>query len=432
MPIHMPLPTPGGEIGGTMSASDAVSCPILGARAPPARTKALAVSETDATRESGPAADAIARSNVFKSRFLASVSHDLRQPLQTLRMLTAALRQPLGEDERNVALHQVDHALGVMSDLVNAVLNVSRLDSGIVQPVIRNIVLADLFEDIRIQLAAVAECKGLKIEVRASELQVRTDQVLLREILQNLVANAIRYTDAGQVTVCAVLHHPGLAAITVEDTGIGIPPASLQAIFEDFVQVPRPTGATRGGVGLGLGTVRRIAELLRLSVRVDSMEGVGSRFTVLVPTADEHEVATPPVPGRSATEIRPKSHTVVFVDDNDAVRNATVLYLEKIEGYRVNAASSISDLETMLGRLDTQPAIIISDYQLGNNMFGTDAVRLVRAKFGAAVPAIMMTGDTSAIAEEVIEMSATALLNKPVDVGVLTLLMADMITVANQ
>ena len=423
----MPLHTSESEIGDTLTVCDLAAWSTPAVRGRSEKQDAVAAREVNCVRDTALAQSAAFQANVLKSRFLASVSHDLRQPLQTLRMLTSALRVPLSDDERNAALHQVDCAVTVMSELVNAVLNVSKLESGTVEPVIGCFALADLFENIRAQLAAAAECKELIIEVRATELQVRTDQVLLREILQNLVANAIRYTDRGRITLYAVAHQDGIAEVTVEDTGIGIPSTSLHSIFDDFVQVPRPTDAARGGVGLGLGTVRRIAQLLKLPVRVNSTVGIGSRFTVEVSTAGPSERPKPVSPRRSSAHTGPVARAVVFVDDDDAVRSATVLYLEKIGGYRVNAAASISELEQMLARLELPPAIIVSDYQLGDNMFGTDAIRLVRAKYGAAVPAIMMTGDTSAIVEEVIAMSATALLNKPVDVEVLTLLMADMI-----
>ena len=216
--------------------------------------------------------------NLFKSRFLASVSHDLRQPLQSLHMLTAVMRLPLSHDERNAALDQASSALTVMSDLVNAVLNVSKLESGTVEPVIRCFALADLLEELRAELTSAAEHKGLSVTVSTENFQVCTDQVLLREIVHNLVANAICYTDRGQVRICAVASRPGFVEIAVGDTGIGIPPAAMQSIFEDFVQVPRPTDAHKVGVGLGLGTVRRIAELLNLPIQVDSSLGVGSRF----------------------------------------------------------------------------------------------------------------------------------------------------------
>lgn len=369
-------------------------------------------------------ADAV---NLFKSRFLASVSHDLRQPLQSLHMLTAVMRLPLSHDERNAALDQASSALTVMSDLVNAVLNVSKLESGTVEPVIRCFALADLLEELRAELTSAAEHKGLSVTVSTENFQVCTDQVLLREIVHNLVANAICYTDRGQVRICAVASRPGFVEIAVEDTGIGIPPAAMQSIFEDFVQVPRPTDAHKVGVGLGLGTVRRIAELLNLPIQVDSSLGVGSRFTVVVPTVGRGAALQPTAPQRKGLEYKSVNRAVVFIDDDDAVRKATVLYLEKVEGYRVCAAASIGELQEMLVHLDEAPAIVISDYQLGNNMFGTDAIGLVRDRYGAGVPAIMMTGDTSAIAGEVIATSATALLNKPVDVGVLTRLMTDMI-----
>ena len=360
------------------------------------------------------------------NRFLAAVSHDLRQPLQTLRMLNATLRRQVDEDERQETLRQVDRALNVMSDLVNAVLNVAKLESGTVLPVIESVAISDMFDDFRAQLATTAELKGLTVVVRTTGLRVRTDNVLLRQVVQNFISNAVRYTDAGQIVLLARPHGADRIEIVVEDTGLGIAQNDLATIFQDFVQIPRADDHCRGGVGLGLGTVRRIAVLLGLAIHVESTLGRGSRFSV---TALADRTITPVARPLTRTQsaFAPAAHTVLFIDDDAAVRDATLFYLEKIEGYRVEAAASIDELTSILTRLARSPDIVVSDYQLGHGQFGSDAVRLVRKKFGDSVPAIMLTGDTSAIPGEVAAASATALLSKPVDVAVLAALMITMI-----
>lgn len=373
------------------------------------------------------ARDLANRANEGKSRFLAAVSHDLRQPLQTLRMLTATVRRQGNEAEREASWQQVDRALNSMSELVNAVLNVAKLESGTVEPEIQCCDVSALFEDLRAQLAPLAEAKNLRWTIVASDLQLQTDRALLRQVLQNLVSNAIRYTDSGQITLRARAVNERLAEITVEDTGIGIPASALSTIFEDFTQVPRPGEAFRGGVGLGLGTVRRIAKLLGLAVRVESTVGVGSQFIIEVPTTLLSDAPESPPSADAPRVFRPSDHMVVFIEDDAAVRHATVLYLEKVEGYRVKAAASIDELKSVLTGLSQAPALVVSDFQLGYGMFGTDALSLVRDTYGAQVPAIMLTGDTSAIAQKLAAIPRTALLSKPVNVEALTKLMAEMI-----
>jgi PAS domain S-box-containing protein len=375
------------------------------------------------------AARAVADSaNESKSRFLAAVSHDLRQPLQALQLVSATLRRNNHDAVTLSVLQLQEQAVRTMSDLVNAVLNVSKLESGTVQPVVEDFLVAEVLEDGG-EFPELARAKGLKLEITAPTIYVKTDRALLRQLVANLVSNAIKYTDAGHVALCCRRAADNWVEIQVEDTGIGIPAEALDSVFEDFVQIERPHEKHRGGVGLGLGTVRRIAALLNLPVRVTSAPGVGTTFAVRVPLgyaqsavgrAAARSVSAPAAP---CIPIGPQR--ILFIEDNEALRRATVCYLE-LEGYDVYAADSVGEVEAFLSAWTQPPAIIISDYQLGHGFRGTDAIKLVRDRFGEHIPAIILTGDTSLASRSAAKLSATALLNKPVNVEELAARMAEL------
>ena len=179
-----------------------------------------------------------------------------------------------------------------------------------------------------------------------------------------------------------------------------------------------------------MGTVRRIADLLDLPVRVESMVGAGSRFSVDVPMAEAVDSPAAIAPSKISAVSKPSSPLVLFVDDHEAMRDSIVMYLQTVEGYTVKAAGSVDEVAQYVATLQTAPSIVVSDYHLGHGYFGSDAVDVVRNKFGARVPVIMLTGDTSTIIERVASAPATALLNKPINVAVLTALMSQMIEAA--
>jgi len=369
------------------------------------------------------------RANEGKSRFLAAVSHDLRQPLQTLQVVSATLRRQKHDAATLGALEFQEQAVRAMSDLVHAVLNVSKLESGTVEPEIREFQVAEVLEDCG-QFPELARAKGLALRIAESRLRVRTDRALLRELLANLISNAIKYTDAGQVVVRCRPSGAQFVEVEVQDTGLGIPASAMDSIFEDFMQVERPGDAGRGGVGLGLGTVRRIASLLGLRVSVRSAPGVGSTFSVEVPAGQEQAESagtTAAVPPADTSPFRPAAATrVLFVEDDEAVRNATLLYL-KLDGYEVQGAGSIREVQRFLDEGMQAPAIVVSDFQLGHGSRGTDAIRLVRDWFGLQIPAIILTGDTTLVSRAAAETSATVLLNKPVSAELLAARMAELI-----
>jgi PAS domain S-box-containing protein len=256
--------------------------------------------------------------NNAKSRFLAAASHDLRQPMQALRLIHGALVKRAEGPGVSELLGEQGHALDTMSQLLHALLNVAKLESGTVRADIAETDLRTIFDDLRLQFAPIAAAKGIALDIDASGGHVLSDRTLLHELLQNLLANAVRYTDVGRVGLRCV-PGPGRVRIEVEDTGIGIPADLQERIFQDFYQVASHGSEHRGGAGLGLGIVRRVAQLLGARVCVVSREEVGTKFSVEVPAC---EPAADAETSRSPAACNVTHLRILIVEDEVPLRTA--------------------------------------------------------------------------------------------------------------
>ena len=232
----------------------------------------------DAARESAD------RANQAKSRFLATASHDLRQPLQALSLLSGALRRTVVDPDARQAVAQQEQAVGAMSRLLNTLLDISKLESGAIKPDPTDFAVSSLFEDMRLEFAGIASSKGLALRIAQCEECAHSDRALVEQILKNLLSNAIKYTPAGWVSLrCS---HPlaGSVRIEVHDTGVGIAADQLRLIYDEFYQVGVSTNSARDGYGLGLSIVQRLVSLLGAGLDVASEPGKGSTFTFTIPT----------------------------------------------------------------------------------------------------------------------------------------------------
>ncbi len=350
--------------------------------------------------------DQLVADNRQKSRFLAAASHDLRQPLQTLNLLNRAARRQAGPNASMIGLlDRQQLALDSMSALLASVLDISKLDSGGVTANPTACAIDEVFERLRSDFEPQAAEKGLELAVERSPEGVRTDPELLRRLLGNLVSNAIRYTQRGEVRIsCA--RRGELIAIDVRDTGIGIPAEQLERVFDEFYQVDRGTQRPEG-LGLGLSIVRRLQQLLGCGVEVESVVGEGTTFRVTLPRAEIARPAAEDSAGAGAAA----GGRVLIVDDERPVAEATSLLLE-IEGFEVSVASSQQEaLDRVRG---FSPDVIVSDYHLRGGETGTGVVAAVRNKLGWSVPAIFVTGDTARSAITNARVEDALLLNKPV------------------
>jgi PAS domain S-box-containing protein len=369
------------------------------------------------------ARQAAEEANEAKGRLLAAASHDLRQPMQTLRLLNGAMTRLARDPDMKDVLAQEERALNTMSELLHALLNIAKLESGTLQATVVDVSLPSVFEDLRQQFAALAKLKKLELMVVAPDLFARTDHVLLSEMLQNLLANALRYTDEGQVTLSCVPIGEGRALIEVADTGIGIPEAAQARIFEDFFQAATHSDGHRGGAGLGLGIVRRLSQLLNIPVQVSSVVGAGTRFSLEVKVLQQQRSD---VQDRGSIAAHHKGQTVLLVEDDRGMREALRTYL-KLDDHTVYAVGSLTELAEVLDTLPHAPRIVISDFHLGPVERGSDAIERTRLHFKRTIPAILLTGDTSAVPARLSSEAGIRMLNKPVDARRLVALIDELL-----
>lgn len=353
------------------------------------------------------------KANRAKSMFLATASHDLRQPLQAISLLNGALCRMIKDGDPLEALSQQDVAIGVMSRLLNALLDISKLESGAVKAVISDWNVAALLDQLHGEFANAAADKGLQVEVECPPLGVRSDPSLVGQVLRNIVANAIKCTYRGKVSLRA-RREGDVVRIEVSDTGVGMAPEEIGCIFEEFYQIGVPANSSRDGYGLGLSIVRRIVKLLNVELDVKSEVGRGSTFALELPAGATTDEAIDRHGDRSEEERSAKSaYQVLVVEDEPAVLNATRLLLTA-EGYRVATATSIAQA---VDRMRDSPdlGLVLTDYHLAGGETGTRVIAAVRAVRGPSFKAVMITGDTSTAARGIDGDGNLHFLNKPVD-----------------
>ncbi|MDX1518440.1 MAG: PAS domain S-box protein [Woeseiaceae bacterium] len=360
------------------------------------------------------ARQAAERANKANSAFLAAASHDLRQPVQALSLLNGALRRTV-KDERALQMIEQrihEHSLTAMTNLLNSLLDISRLDAGAVTPELERFPMQRLIDRLSAEFGRQAHHKGLEFSAASCDALVESDPNLLAEIIQNLVSNAIRYTDEGQVQLgCDI--EGGLCHLRIADTGIGIEPQHLDDIFQEFVQCRSPGGA-KEGFGLGLAIVRRLADLLAHDVTVESTPGRGSTFSISVPVVNAGDTTAHERPAKRDEASGSAGGLVLLVEDDVSVANAWTLLLEA-EGYRVATAATASEAAAIAAHVDTKPALLISDFHLADKSTGVEAVDAVRTQFGSPIPAFIVSGDTSKVVEDARRLDNCTLMSKPVD-----------------
>jgi signal transduction histidine kinase/CheY-like chemotaxis protein len=330
------------------------------------------------------------RANLSKARFLAAASHDLRQPMQALSMFVEGLQTTdLHADQRQLVT-QIKKSTSAITDSLREILDVSKLDAGVVQPRVTSFPVAQILDRIALEMRNLAARKGLEFEVVRSRCWVVSDPLLLYRIVLNLAQNAIAYTHTGKVLI-GCRRMPGALRIEVWDTGIGIPAEQRDAIFKEYVRLHGPN---REGLGLGLAICDRLAKLLTHHIEVRSQVGRGSAFMVMVPRAEPHVVAPAAVAPAESTTLNLAGRSVVVVDDDPDVLTALAATFEKWGGQVLAASSRAMALER-LGRADRVPDLIVADYQLAEGDTGVELIEAIRHEFNAQIPALLLTADTS-------------------------------------
>ncbi len=376
------------------------------------------------------ARDRAEQANVAKSRFLAAASHDLRQPLQALVIFFDLLSRRNRAPELDELIGKIGQSLNVFQDMLNALLDISKLDAGIVAPDVRDIALGPLLDRLHDEFTPVADANGLAIRVVPTSLVVRSDPHLLERMLRNLLANAIRYTPCGRVLL-GCRRAGGTVRLQVCDTGVGIPEDQLRAIFGEYYQIDNQARDRRQGLGLGLAIVDRLAGLLGHPVRVRSAVGRGTLFEIEVPATP---AASAPASAMALPEIlepwESAAGLIAVLDDDPDVLRALQMSLEGF-GHEVIAAPDTDQLVDTLREAGRSPDIIMADFSLGAGGTGSRAIHDLRRVFGLHIPGILLTGDTSPDRLKEASASGFHLLHKPIRPAELSRLVDDYLLLAS-
>jgi signal transduction histidine kinase/CheY-like chemotaxis protein len=366
------------------------------------------------------AKEAADRANETKTRFLAAASHDLRQPLSSALLFLESIRESTLVGLDLDYLNKARVALASLSNLLDTLLDVARLDSGGIEPHYGVFPVGAVLDRLVPEFESVARSAGLELRYRPSSAWVRSDMHLLETVLRNLISNAIRYSPRGRVLVGCRRRREGLA-ISVYDTGIGIEREHLEAIFSAYYQVPSGKRGRSAGIGLGLSIVQRISKLLSLERLVRSVPGRGSLFGVVVPygRATRRARATE---GRVAGEAARPSLAIAVIDDDPGVRQGLAATLAKW-GHRPIAAATATDAVVQFIGADLSPDFIISDYHLAGGIKGDAAIEEVRREFDRAPAAAIMTSDPDPRLHATARAKGVELLAKPLSLPALRALL---------
>lgn len=365
-----------------------------------ARTKELAAALKDAER-----------ANATKSRFVAAASHDLLQPLSAAKLYVASLHGH-GDADIERIVTKAESALGSVEHILEALLDISKLDSGRASVHVTTVSLGMLLAQLGDELAPLARAKGLDLRVLPTGAMVRSDPRYLRRILQNLISNAIRYTESGRILV-GTRRHGAALRIEVWDTGVGIPPDKQELVFREFQRLHADASAAVG-MGLGLAIVERACALLDHPLVLRSTEGKGTMFSVEVPIETDFAAGLAPARPGPVEQDGDLGHVIaLLIEDDENLRNAITMTLESW-GVDVLDCPSEEEAGTLIREIGVAPDVILADHQLADGHFGLDAVVNLRAEFGH-IPACIVTADRSFQLPGGIASRDTILLYKPLD-----------------
>ena len=352
------------------------------------------------------------------TRFLAVASHDLRQPMHALNIyLEALLDVELSEAARPLA-GNVRQCADIMDDMFKALLDLSRLDANVVKPRMERFPIASILRHLEIEFAPQAAIKGLSLNIESGAYWIESDVSLVEQILRNLIANAVRYTENGVIRVTCSDKNERLL-VAVQDTGIGISPHQQKTVFEEFCQLGISSRDRSKGLGLGLAIVRRLCTLLDAPITLISALGQGSTFTIELPlTQNMNFEGEPPVIVDVPAKGILRNKLIVLIDDEESILDAMRTRLEQCGSIIVTATSGHEAI-AKLGVIKRVPDVVISDYRLRYTETGIDAIDAVHGVFSDDIPAVLITGDTAPDAIRETQESGMLVLHKPIQPGML-------------
>jgi len=359
------------------------------------------------------------QANQAKTTFLASASHDLRQPLQAITLFSSALSDILSKDgvadidkARDVA-KSLENSVNNLGDLLNSILDIAKLEAGIIVPKTTSFSIGELLLSLTEQHRAKAEEKGLNLNCVASESIVQTDRALLGRAIGNLIANAVRYTETGRILVGCRRKSKALS-VQVWDTGPGFSEDKSEDIFLDFVQLDATNREHEHGMGLGLAIVKRTCDLLGLSISTRSSIGEGSVFCVEIPLAEANTRSIESDDINDADLAFTYKPIILVIEDNPAVLAGTGLLLDQW-GFQSILSGTLNDGLRQIQVTGKKPNLVLADYRLANDQNGIDAIEGICRETKQALPGIIITADTGSNSLRHISESGYALLHKPLD-----------------
>jgi len=347
-----------------------------------------------------------------KSRFVASASHDLRQPMHALGLFASALEKRLAGTSEAPLVGNLNRCIESLDRSFNAMLDISKLDAGVVEPQLQSFPIRDVFRRLHMHFAGQAEGAGLNLRFKPGGKHVTSDPQLLERILSNLILNAIKYTRDGGIVVVARTHGP-YVNVEVWDTGIGIPEAELPRVFDEFYQLHNPERDRSRGLGMGLAIVKRLALLLDHPLTVMSTVGKGTMMRLSVPQTDMEALHGMNLEAETVPSPIGNARTLLFIDDEENIRESMALLLTEWD-YEVLVAGSINEACALAANYNEPIHAVLSDLRLRNGEDGLQAINAVRHVLGYQLPAVLVTGDTSPEQVKRVHDSGHRVLFKPV------------------
>jgi len=377
------------------------------------------------------------QANISKTKFLASASHDMRQPIHAMGLFLSVLEERVEKEEQKIIVQKIQKSSDALGSLLDSLLDISKLDAGVIKVVPETFLFNSLFDALNNEFQAVAKEKNLQIKFANTKLCVNSDYQIIERITRNLISNAIRYTKSGRILV-GCRRYQGQTLVAVYDTGIGIPENKMQDIFREFYQLHNPERDRSKGLGLGLAIVERMAKLLDMPLYIKSFEGKGSVFGFVLPAEYISAPATKKAVVSDAVYFDGKM--VLVVDDEEEICDSLSELLRNWH-CDVVAATSGSEAVQRLQKNKKRPDIMLVDYRLRDNEVGTtviDKINLLYAsqkidqkagkEISPAIPAVIITGDTAPDRIQEAERSGHRILHKPVAADALRLLLVEILS----
>lgn len=360
-------------------------------------------------------------SSTAKSKFLAAVSHDLRQPLQAINLFISAIKgrvltkSDAEITEESILFERLESSTDNMAELLNSLLDASKLNADIILPKPRNFELDKLLSTTISEYNALSRVKHLALKINIANTPVFVDPRLFERVIGNLLNNAVRYTEYGDITLESIIIN-NTVQISISDTGIGIPATEHNSIFTEFHQVDNPERSQKKGLGLGLSIVKRLCDLQSWQVSLTSSVDTGSRFSITVPLGDSNNIKEDKKLDSSYVDFNREN--IVIVEDDDQIRSGLKSLLTS---WNCNTLAFSTPQECLddLSTHSVMPDLILSDYRLQNNETGIELIRKIREQKNRTIPAIIITGETGP--EELIEAkkSGFIIIHKPIKSAIL-------------